>query len=84
MFFIVEVTVFVIYNFKHRSWGYHHHLYRFSLFLAILYFIIYILLLVWNFIVASKSDVIRDGDSFRRRWGFVYEGLERPFITRIF
>lgn len=84
MFFIVEVVVYVIYNFKHTTWSYSHPLFRFSMFLAILYFIIYILLTAWNFFVSSRPEATLDSDGFKRRWGFVYEGLERSFIRRIF
>lgn len=56
MFFIVEATVFTIYNFKRKSWHMHLALFRWSLALAIIYFIVYILLLIWNFFVSSRSD----------------------------
>lgn len=80
MFFIVEATVFTIYNFKRKSWTMAHSLFKWSLALAIIYLVVYILLMFWNFYVASRSDTVRDSSTFRRRWGFVYEGLERGFL----
>lgn len=84
MFFIVEAVAFIIYNFKRESWHMVTSLFKWSLALAIIYFIVYIALLVWNFLVGSKGDAQRDASTFNRRWGFIYEGLERGFLQRIF
>lgn len=84
MFFIVEATVFTIYNFKRKSWHLVTSLFKWSLALAIIYLIVYILLLIWNFYVSSRNDALRETSTFKRRWGFVYEGLERGFLQRIF
>jgi len=81
MFFIVEVAVFTTYNFKRQSWTYNtHSLFRWSIALAIIYFFVYCLLIIWNFYVSSRSLNVLDSESWKRRWGFVYEGLERPFL----
>jgi len=80
MFFIVEATVFILYNFKRKSWHLAHSLFKWSLALAIIYFVVYLALLAWNFLVGSKGDSVRDTSTFNRRWGFIYEGLERPFL----
>lgn len=61
-----------------------HSLYKWSLALAIIYLIVYLALLVWNFIVSSSSDAKRESSRFKRRWGFIYEGLEKGFMQRIF
>lgn len=84
MFFIVEATVFTIYNWERKTWHLVTSLFRWSLALSIIYFVIYLLLLVWNFIVGSKNDAARETTNFKRRWGFVYEGLEKGFLQRIF
>ena len=85
MFFIVEAVVFCTYNFKRRSYSYNaHSLFRWSIALAIIYFLVYILLTLWNFYVSSRAMNVLDSESWKRRWGFVYEGLERGFLQRIF
>lgn len=80
MFFIVEATVFILYNFKRMSWDLVTSLFKWSLALAIIYLIVYLALLAWNIVVSSKSDAKRYENRFRRRWGFIYEGLERGFM----
>lgn len=85
MFFIIEVIVFTLYNFHHKRWDFDHGLYIWSIILAIIYFILYILLWVWNYLVAAKPDPILDDPVHKDRWGFVYEGLERTsLLTKIF
>lgn len=85
MFFVVEVIAFTVYNFKRQSWNYNATaLLRWSLALAIIYFFVYCLLLFWNLYVSSRPLNVLDSESWKRRWGFIYEGLERPFMQRIF
>lgn len=60
MFFIVEAIVFIMYNFKRNSWHLAHSLYKWSLALAIIYFVVYVLLLVWNFYVSSRNNAQRE------------------------
>lgn len=57
MIFIVEVIVFSVYNFYNNDNGFKHHLYRFSLFMAILYFILYLLLLLWNYKISFSKGI---------------------------
>lgn len=85
MFFMVEVIAFTTYNFKRKSYNYNATaLFRWSLALAIIYFFLYCVLLIWNFYVSTRPVNVLDTDSWKRRWGFIYEGLERPLLQRIF
>lgn len=84
MFFIIECIVFVLYNFHHRTWSYSHGLFGWSLALAIFYFVLYIFLWWLNLFISSKSDPVLDSIPYRRRWGFVYTGLHRSYIRKIF
>lgn len=76
MIFIVEVIVFSVYNFYNNDKGFKHHLYRFSLFIAILYFILYVLLLLWNYKISCSKGIEVKNEDWKLRWCFIYEGLE--------
>lgn len=84
MFFIIEAIVFTLYNFHHDTWNFDHGLFIWSIILAIFYFVLYIILWILNFVIGSKGDAVLDSINYKRKWGFVYEGLHRSFLRRIF
>ena len=84
MFFIIEAIVFIIYNFHHRRWSLATALFRWSLALAIIYFVVYIFLWILNLMKSSRRNPTLDSIPYRRRWGFIYEGLHRSGSRRTF
>lgn len=58
LMFIIETLVFAVYNFQHDEWDFDHWLFVLSLIFAIVWFVIVILLWIWDLIVAARAEEV--------------------------
>jgi len=82
---MIECISFCVYNFFHESYSYSKHaVFVISLIFAIVYTIIMVVMWFIDFIVPLRDEGSLDNPNFKARWGFVYTGLRRDTLRKLF